>query len=164
MNIQYATIFGSNALKIKGKSGYRGFGLSVMAQGMSSASLPPELAAFLRDELGSASDGDAIPAFPATGPVWIWTGNGKNGEPAKGSWYFLTVSGDEALAIRAASAGRSGGWGSVKVEATIGNTVWSTSLFPSQSAGGFLLPLKATVRKAEKIAEGDIVQAVLRLV
>lgn len=123
----------------------------------------PELAAFLRDELGDAPN-DASLSFTAEGPVWIWTGTGKDGEPSKGSWYFLSITGDVAASIRAASAGRSGGWGSVKVEATIGETMWRTSLFPSQSAGGYLLPLKAAVRKAEKIAEGDRVIAAFNLV
>lgn len=126
------------------------------------APLPPELAAFLRDELGDVSEGTA-PSFTVEGPVWIWTGTGKDGEPAKGSWYFVSVTGEVAAAIRAASSGRSGAWGSVKVEVAIGKTVWSTSLFPSQSAGGYLLPLKATVRKAEKIAESDQIEAMLKL-
>lgn len=124
--------------------------------------LPAELAAFLRDELGDVPNRQAA-SFKASGEVWIWSGSGKDGEPAKGRWYFMSVTGEVAEAIRIASAGRSGGWGSVKVEVSIGSTCWTTSLFPSQSAGGYLLPLKAAVRKAEKIDEGSHIEVSLTL-
>ena len=93
----------------------------------------------------------------ATGPVWIWRAE----PPAKGSWHFLTISGEAATAIRSAAGGRSGGWGSVRVTVTIGETDWQTSLFPNKQAGGFMLPLKADVRKREGVNEGDVVSATI---
>ena len=87
---------------------------------------------------------------------------GADGAPAKGSWYFLTIDGETAQAIRAAAV-KADAWGSVRIEVTIGGTTWRTSLFPSKQAGGWLLPLKAAVRKAEKLAEGTIAEAVLTL-
>jgi hypothetical protein len=90
----------------------------------------------------------------------LWQGNSEG--PAKGSWYFLTIDGETAQAIRA-HATNAAAWGSVYVEATIGATTWRTSLFPSKQAGGWLLPLKAAVRKAEKIADGSEVEVVLAL-
>jgi hypothetical protein len=90
----------------------------------------------------------------------LWQGNSEG--PAKGSWYFLTIDGETAQAIRA-HATNAAAWGSVYVEATIGATTWRTSLFPSKQAGGWLLPLKAAVRKAEKIVEGSDVEVVLAL-
>lgn len=129
---------------------------------MAKPPLPPELAAFLRDELGQA---EMLPAsFTVSGPVWLWQGGGKEGEPAKGSWYFLTIGGTDADAIRTAASGRTGGWGSVKIEAELGGTRWTTSLFPSKELGGYFLPLKAGVRKAERIGEGDEINVVVRLV
>jgi hypothetical protein len=118
-----------------------------------------DLARFLRDELGHTLAGSAGP-WPVRGPVWLWQGNGEG--PAKGSWYFLTIDGETAQAIRA-HATNAAAWGSVYVEATIGATTWRTSLFPSKQAGGWLLPLKAAVRKAEKIVEGSDVEVVLAL-
>ena len=53
------------------------------------------------------------------------------------------------------------GFRSLKVEARIGATVWQTSCFP-RDEGGWLLPVKAAVRKAEGIAEGDPVAVTLR--
>ena len=59
------------------------------------------------------------------------------------------------MAIRADAFDRMGRWGSVKIIAVIGETRWQTSLFPHKETGGFLLPVKASVRRAESIAEGD---------
>ena len=47
------------------------------------------------------------------------------------------------------------GWGCIPVEATIGDTDFTTSLFPKD--GGFLLPVKVAVRRAEGVDEGDVV-------
>lgn len=119
-----------------------------------------DLARFLRDELGHAPEGSAAGPWRVRGPVWLWQGS--DGAPAKGSWYFLTIDGETAQAIRA-SAVNAAAWGSVYVEATIGGTTWRTSLFPSKQVGGWLLPLKAAVRKAETIVEGSEIEAVLAL-
>ncbi len=119
-----------------------------------------DLARFLRDELGHAAEGGSAGPWSVRGPVWLWQGSA--GAPAKGSWYFLTIDGDTAQAIRA-HAVNAAAWGSVHVEATIGGTTWRTSLFPSKAVGGWLLPLKAAVRKAEKLGEGSVVEAVLAL-
>lgn len=118
-----------------------------------------DLARFLRDQLGHAPEGSAGP-WTVRGPVWLWQGS--DGAPAKGSWYFLTIDGETAQGIRA-NAMNAAAWGSVQVEATIGVTTWRTSLFPSKAHGGWLLPLKAGVRKAETIVEGSVVEAVLAL-
>ncbi len=119
-----------------------------------------DLARFLRDELGVAPEGGATGPWTMRGPVWLW--QGADGAPAKGSWYFLTIDGEMAQAIRAAAA-KADAWGSVRVEATIGATTWRTSLFPSKAHAGWLLPLKAAVRKAERIAEGSEVEATIDL-
>lgn len=119
-----------------------------------------DLARFLRDELGYAPEGAAPGPWVARGPVMLWPGPGETA--TKGAWYFLVIDGETAQAIRA-SAVNAAAWGSVPVEATIGATTWRTSLFPSKAHGGWLLPLKAAVRKAEKLAEGTPAQAVLAL-
>jgi hypothetical protein len=105
-------------------------------------------------------DEPVVEAITATGPVWLWRAE----PPAKGSWHFLTISGAPANAIRTAAGGRSGGWGSVRVTATIGETSWQTSLFPNKQQGGFMLPLKADVRKREGVNEGDEVRVTIFVV
>lgn len=123
--------------------------------------LDPELIRFLREELGH--DVPSGREWTFTGPVWIWKGTRADGTPSPTSWHFLTIGGEVANAIRAAAPGRSAAWGSVYVKARIGLTVWETSLFPSKQVKGWLLPIKAAVRKKERIAEGDEVTVELRV-
>ena len=53
------------------------------------------------------------------------------------------------------------GWGVIPVEARIGETDFTTSLFPKD--GGYLLPLKDAVRKPAGITVGDEVTAELTI-
>ncbi len=76
----------------------------------------------------------------------------------KASWYFLTLPRKLADEIRLVDAGPSRkGFGSLRVQATIGETTWSTSIFPSSKDGTYLLPVKAQVRKAEALQVGRMV-------
>ena len=115
----------------------------------------PELIRFLREELGESLPSGGQWTF--TGPLWLWRGKAKDGTPTSTAWHFLTIDGAVADAIRAAAPGRSAAWGSVYVSVTIGVTTWQTSVFPSKDVAGYLLPIKASVRKAEKLGEGDTV-------
>jgi len=91
-----------------------------------------------------------------TGPLWLWSGEG-------GSWHFITIPEEECAEIRAAAFAGPRGFGSVRVEATIGEVRWRTSVFP-QKEGGYLLPVKADVRRKAGIAAGDEVKVELELV
>jgi len=51
-------------------------------------------------------------------------------------------------------------WGQVPVHVVIGDTEFSTALFPKD--GRYLVPLKDAVRRAERINEGDVVTVMLR--
>ncbi|MDE1467738.1 DUF1905 domain-containing protein [Aurantiacibacter sp. D1-12] len=99
-----------------------------------------------------------------TSKLWVWQSTS-----SPGAWHFLTADGEAGDAIAAHEAmrrmelGSGRGFGSVKVEAQIGETSWKTSVFPSKSHGGYLLPVKAAVRKAEGLVEGDEVKASLTL-
>jgi Domain of unknown function (DUF1905) len=115
--------------------------------------MPADLARFLREELGGESPAGGV--WDVTGKLWRWQGKAKDGAPSPVSWFFITIDGAVAEAIRAASPGRMAAWGSVYVSVTIGATNWRTSLFPSKEVSGYILPVKATVRKAERIVEGD---------
>ena len=91
-----------------------------------------------------------------TSLLWIWKGE------AAGRWYFITVSEEQSDEIRAHAFGNRRGFGSVKVEATIDDVTWRTSVFPLNS-GGYLLPVKAEVRRKADIAAGDEVTVELEL-
>jgi len=92
-----------------------------------------------------------------TTPMWLWS-------EGKGSWHFLTIPADEAAEIRleSAASGTRRGFGSVRVEASINGVAWRTSIFP-QKSGGYILPIKADVRKRAGIAAGDEVTVTLEL-
>lgn len=97
-----------------------------------------------------------------TGKLWRWTG-----AASSGSWHFLTIDGAAGEALSGTALMRRmertlGGFGSLKVQARIGDSKFTTSLFPSRELG-WLLPIKASVRKAEGIGEGDAVEVVLEV-
>jgi hypothetical protein len=85
-----------------------------------------------------------------TASLWLWSGQG-------GSWHFLTVPEEQAAGIRAHGLGERRGFGSVRVEARSGEIVWRTSVFPQKKSGGYLLPVKAEVRRRLGIGAGDSV-------
>jgi hypothetical protein len=71
-----------------------------------------------------------------------------------GSWHFLTLPVEVAEDV-ALEAGPRGGFGSVRVEVSIGSSTWRTSLFPDSKAGSFVLPVKKPVRQANGLQAGD---------
>ena len=92
-----------------------------------------------------------------TSLLWMWKGE------AAGRWYFLTVPEEQSDEIRAHAFGSPRGFGSVKVEARINDVAWRTSVFPLNS-GGYVLPVKAEVRRKADIGAGDEVTVILDLV
>jgi hypothetical protein len=80
---------------------------------------------------------------------------------------FVSIAGETAEAIgayelmRRLELGRRG-FGSVKVEAAIGGSRWSTSVFP-QKEGGWFLPVKKAICRAEGLAEDDDIAVRLEL-
>lgn len=82
-----------------------------------------------------------------SGEVWEWRG------PAP--YHFVTVPDACCGALEAAAEIVSYGWGMVPVTARIGDTTWTTSLWPRE--GGYVVPLKDKVRTAEGIELGDVV-------
>jgi len=70
------------------------------------------------------------------------------------SWYFATMPEELSIEIRELPSPPRG-FGSLRVQARIGTTTWTTSIFFSGSA--FVLPLKKQVRQAQGIAEGDVI-------
>jgi hypothetical protein len=92
-----------------------------------------------------------------TAPVWLWSEGKRRG-------HFLTIPVDEAVEIRleSAASGIRRGFGSGRVEAAINGVAWRTSIFP-QKEGGYVLPIKADVRRRAGIAAGDEVTVELEL-
>ena len=79
------------------------------------------------------------------GKIWYWRG------PAP--WFFVTVPAKQSRDLKAISGLVTYGWGVIPVHVRIGKTEYSTSLFPKD--GRYLVPIKASVRNAEHLEEGD---------
>ena len=86
-----------------------------------------------------------------SGEVFQWRG------PAP--FYYVAAPEPESADIEDVSHMVSYGWGCIPVTVRIGTTVWETSLFPKD--GLYLVPLKAAVRRAEGIDDGDTVRVQL---
>ncbi|HEY0603152.1 MAG TPA: DUF1905 domain-containing protein [Herpetosiphonaceae bacterium] len=79
------------------------------------------------------------------GKIWFWKG------PAP--WYFVTVPEEQCRELKAISGMVTYGWGMIPVQVRIGDSEWTTSLWPKD--GRYIVPIKSSVRKAETLAEGD---------
>lgn len=68
---------------------------------------------------------------------------------------FLFVSMPEDLSdeLKAISSWVTYGWGVIPVFVRIGNTTWTTSLFPKD--GCYLVPIRKSVQQAENLDVGD---------
>lgn len=101
---------------------------------------------------------DAQPTLIFEAELWRWQPE----PPAKGAWFFVTIAGEAADAIRALgferrALGARAGFGSVRVRASVEGVGFETSAFPHAASGGFVLPVKAAVRKEAGVGEGDSV-------
>lgn len=86
-----------------------------------------------------------------TGEVIHWRG--------PSPFRFVAVPDAEAAALRAASPLVSYGWGCIPVTVRLGRTTFTTSLFPKD--GGYLVPIKVAVQRAEAVDLGDVVRLTL---
>jgi hypothetical protein len=74
------------------------------------------------------------------------------------AWHFVTVPKKYAPHLKRAHGTKRRGWGSVRVSVTIGSSTWDTSVFPDKKLGSYVLPVKAAIRKKEKVSDGDRVK------
>jgi Domain of unknown function (DUF1905) len=95
-------------------------------------------------------------AFRFSGELFEWTSTAT-------SWFFIRVPPDQSAELREQMDGLTGRFGSIRVEATIGDVVWKTSVFPESASRAYLLPVKKAVRKAEEIEPGDPVDVEIRV-
>jgi Domain of unknown function (DUF1905) len=89
------------------------------------------------------------------GTVRLW--------PANEKFFLLGLPKDLSADIFEISDGLTNGWGSLKVEARLGTTVWRTSIFPDTKLGIFELPLKAEVRKKNDLYVGSVANCEIEL-
>lgn len=88
--------------------------------------------------------------FEFQAELWRW-------EARTDSWVFAALPehvSDEIADLPLPPAG----FGSVKVEVTLGGSRWSTSIFPDAGRRTYVVPVKAAVRRAEQVDVGDVVR------
>jgi hypothetical protein len=88
-----------------------------------------------------------------SGRIFFWKG--------PSPWFFVTVPEQQSRDLKAISNLVTYGWGVIPVHVRIGRTEYATSLFPKD--GLYLVPIKASVRKAEDLSEGDNVTVQLQV-
>lgn len=71
------------------------------------------------------------------GDVWHWRG--------PSPYHFVTVPAEECGVLEQVAPAVSYGWGMIPVSAAIGDTRWTTSLFPKD--GAYVVPLRDSVRR-----------------
>lgn len=88
-----------------------------------------------------------------SGEIWYWRG--------PSPFYFVSVPEEQCRDLREVAAALSYGWGCLPVTVTLGDSTWQTSMFPKD--GGYIVPVKAKVRRAEDVDEGMVVDLRLAL-
>ncbi|MGD9793254.1 MAG: DUF1905 domain-containing protein [Acidimicrobiia bacterium] len=73
-----------------------------------------------------------------------------------GAWHFVSLPEELADDIEETHGHRAKGFGSLRVEAIIGNTTWRTSIFPDSKRSTYVLPVKKAVRTAEGLTAGTL--------
>ena len=96
-----------------------------------------------------------IGTFEFAAPLWQY--------PGEGGWHFVSLPAEISSDITDMTAGSRRGFGSVRVDVTVGATSWRTSLFPDSKTGTYLLPVKKAVRLAEHLEAGGEVRAQLQI-
>ncbi len=92
--------------------------------------------------------------FDFVARLWEWQ--------AQDGWYFVTVPEEASADIRELPR-LPRGFGAVRVRVTVGTSTWMTSIFPDSSRGAYVLPVKKSVRVAERLTEGDELRVLLEV-
>ncbi len=80
------------------------------------------------------------------------------------SWTFVSLPTEASEEIRDLAGGLRRGFGSLRVRVTLGDSIWSTSIFPDSAHGCYVLPIKRAVRTAEALDAGDIATLTVELI
>ena len=91
--------------------------------------------------------------FKFSATVWKYAANG--------GWCFISLPKELSLEIRDAFKNEEEGWGRLKATARLNNSEWQTAIWFDTKLNAYLLPLKADVRKKEKIEVGQTVDVLI---
>jgi Domain of unknown function (DUF1905) len=79
-------------------------------------------------------------------------------QESTGAWHFVTLPVNLSKRIRTLTTGLRKPFGSFRISARTGTTTWETSLFADTKRDAFVVPVKAEVRRKEKIKLGDMIE------
>jgi hypothetical protein len=82
-----------------------------------------------------------------SGEIIYWRG------PAP--FHFVMMPAQESVELQASAAELTYGWGCIPARGRIGETAFTTALFPRD--GSYAVPVKVAVRRAEGLELGDVV-------
>jgi len=82
-----------------------------------------------------------------SGEIWHWRG--------PSPYHFVTVPDDGCAELEDVAPMVSYGWGMIPAAVQVGETRWTTALWPKD--GAYVVPLKDRVRRAEGLEIGDVI-------
>jgi hypothetical protein len=91
-----------------------------------------------------------------TAPLWRW-------EARRELWTFVSLPAAVTEDVRDLAGDVPRGFGAVRTHARVGTTQWWTSVFPQESTGPYVLPIKRSVRTANGLELGDDVTVWVQL-
>lgn len=83
-------------------------------------------------------------------------------DPVSSGWFFVDIDNIVSRKIKELPDKNVSKLGLVKAVATIGNTSWKTTLFPTKQ-GNYVISVIKTVRKKEKIEDRDIMEVKIEI-
>lgn len=91
-----------------------------------------------------------------TAELWRWRSR-------REFWTFVSLPQEVTADVRDLAGDLPRGFGAVRVLARIGAHQWHTSVFPQETTGPYVLPVKASIRTANGLELGDEVPVWLQL-
>ncbi len=99
--------------------------------------------------------GQAKLRFQFEGDVWFYN--------APAAVYFVSLPTDMSAEILDLVGQSLNPWGTVPVDATIGDFTWDSSVFPRKDRGCYDLPLNAKVRKRLGLQAGNVISVTIEI-
>jgi len=76
-------------------------------------------------------------------------------------WYFVSLPTDLSSEIRENLRRQEEGWGRMKATAEIGKSQWETAIWFDKKHKTYLLPLKAEIRKKERLDKDKLIKTII---
>ncbi len=96
---------------------------------------------------------DELIIYEFTAKTWKYQGHG--------AWHFVSLPAELTTEIREIRKWQEEGWGRLKILAKTGGSEWETAIWFDTKHETYLLPIKAEIRKNEKIEIGENVKIII---